>query len=146
MSEFNDRIIAEFRANNGRVESAGFGTHLVLVHTVGARSGQPRVNPAMSLRDSDDWLAIASAQRSAKDPAWAVNLRARPDTVIEVAAVEGPRTVPVRATELAGDEYAAAFPRFEKCSSAFTTYQRRAAPRLTPVIRLRPSDTVGASR
>ena len=49
MSDFNDKIIAEFRANSGRVDSAGFGTNLVLLHTRGAKTGlpgQPRHVPA----------------------------------------------------------------------------------------------------
>ncbi|TPW68804.1 nitroreductase family deazaflavin-dependent oxidoreductase, partial [Schumannella sp. 10F1B-5-1] len=43
MTDFNQRIVDEFRANDGTVETAGFGRHLVLVHHVGARSGVERV-------------------------------------------------------------------------------------------------------
>lgn len=136
MSDFNDKIIAEFRANGGRVDSAGFGTNLVLLHTRGAKTGTPRVNPAMSLRDGDDWFVVASAMGAAKDPAWAVNLRAHPEVEIEVATEGGVDTVSVTAVELDGDEYDAAFARFVRRSSAFTTYQQRAAERRLPVIRL----------
>lgn len=76
MSAFNDKVIVEFRANDGRVDSAGFGTSLLLLHTTGARTGTLRVNPAMSLRDGDGWLIVASAKGAATDPAWAHNLRA----------------------------------------------------------------------
>ena len=138
MSEFNDKVIAEFRANGGRVDSAGFGPHLVLVHTVGAKTGTARVNPAMSLRDGDAWLVIGSAMGAPKDPAWAVNLRAHPDVDIEVAADGGVETVPVTAVELDGAEYDAAFARFVGRSSAFAAYQRRATERRLPVIRLAP--------
>ncbi|MFQ1002350.1 nitroreductase/quinone reductase family protein [Modestobacter sp. SSW1-42] len=136
MSTFNDKIIAEFRANGGRVDSAGFGTNLVLLHTRGAKTGTARVNPAMSLRDGDDWLVVASAMGAAKDPAWAVNLRAHPEVEIEVATDFGVETVPVTAVELDGDEYDAAFARFVRRSSAFATYQQRATERRLPVIRL----------
>jgi deazaflavin-dependent oxidoreductase (nitroreductase family) len=136
MSEFNDKVIAEFRANGGRVDSAGFGTHLVLLHTTGASTGQARVNPAMSLREGADWLVVASAMGAPKDPAWAVNLRAHPDVEIEVATADGVATVPVTATELDGEAYDQAFARFVRRSSAFAAYQQRATGRRLPVIRL----------
>lgn len=146
MSEFNDRIIAEFRANGGRVVSAGFGTNLVLLHTIGAKTGNPRVNPAMSLRDGDDWLVVGSAMGAPKDPAWIVNLRAHPDTTIEAVTDRGAETISVSAVELDGAEYEAAFARFVGRSSAFDAYQRRATERRLPVIRLaRRTETVTAS-
>ncbi len=137
MSEFNDRVIEEFRANHGRVDSAGFGSNLVLLHTRGARTGAERVNPALSLRDGADWLVVASAKGAPRDPAWAINLRAHPDAEIE-APIDGEvHTIAVRAAETTGTEYAAAFARFIDRSPSFRTYQRRAARQL-PVIRLAP--------
>lgn len=151
MSTFNDTIIDEFRRNGGRVDSAGFGTHLVLIHTTGAQTGQPRLNPAMSIRGrpddagaagrTDSWMVIASAMGAPRDPAWAVNLRAHPDTHIEVAGENGVETVPVTAVELHGTEYEQAFARFVRRSSAFTTYQERANERRLPVIRLTRRDS-----
>ena len=135
MSAFNDRVIATFRANRGRVE--GWGSGLVLLHTVGARSGLERVNPALSLRDGDAWLVVASALGAAKDPAWAVNLRAHPDVDIEVASPDGVVVVPVTASELDGDAYDAAFARFVARASSFATYQDGTERRL-PVVRLSP--------
>ena len=137
MSQFNDRVVAEFRENGGRVDSAGFGTSLVLLRTRGSRTGLPRVNPALSLRDGDAWLVVASAAGAPLDPAWAINLRAAPDVVIEVAGAEGVEVVPVTAVELFGAEHAAAFARFVARSPAFTAYQDRAGRRL-PVMRLEP--------
>ena len=141
MSDFNDRVIAEFRANGGRVDSAGFGSALVLIHTRGARTGLERVNPAMSLRDGDAWLVVGSAMGAPRDPAWAVNLRAHPDVDIEVASNDGVQTVPVTAEELDGEEYEAAFARFVRRSSSFAAYQERATERRLPVVRLAPRQT-----
>lgn len=140
MSEFNNRIIAEFRRNNGRVDSAGFGSSLVLLHTRGAKTGAERINPAMSLRDGDGWLVVASAQGAPRDPAWAVNLRANQDIEIEVSGDGEIQRLAVRATELAGDHYDAAFARFTARAPAFSAYQDRAgqAGRKMPVIRLSP--------
>jgi deazaflavin-dependent oxidoreductase (nitroreductase family) len=137
MSEFNDGVIAEFRDNNGWVDSAGFGTSLVLLHTRGAKTGAERVNPAMSLRDGDDWLVVASAKGAPRDPAWAVNLRAHADVEIEAVVNGAAKTVAVTAAELDGQEYEAAFARFVSRAPAFESYQRRSGRRL-PVIRLTP--------
>ncbi|CND62548.1 cell entry (mce) related family protein [Mycobacterium tuberculosis] len=132
MTEFNDRVIAEFRASRGRV--GAWGTDLVLIHHRGVRTGTARVNPAMSLRDGDDWLVVGSARGAPRDPAWTVNLRAHPDTEIE-AAIDGDiATVPVRAVELAGRERKAAFARFVEMAPAFASYQAKAR-RPLPVIR-----------
>lgn len=132
MTEFNDRVITEFRANRGRV--GAWGSNLVLIHHRGVRTGTARVNPAMSLRDGDGWLVVGSAMGAPRDPAWTVNLRAHPDTEIE-AVIDGDiATVPVRAVELAGQEREAAFARFVEMAPAFASYQAK-APRLLPVIR-----------
>jgi len=139
MSDFNDKIIAEFRAHNGRVDSAGFGTNLLLLHTTGARSGRPRVNPAMSLQDGDGWLVVASAKGAAKDPAWAHNLRVHPEISIEAHAGGRIATVSVTATELSGTAYDTAFTDFVQRAPAFAEFQRAAAEfRRLPVFRLSP--------
>ena len=138
MPPFNDTVIAEFRANRGSV-GHGFGSSLVLVHTVGRKSGQPRVNPAMSLRDGEDWLVIGSAAGAQTHPAWILNLRAQPETFIEVPALQLGVTDIVRiavvARELEGDERARAFARFEQQSTSFTQYQQRAGERELPIVR-----------
>lgn len=133
MSEFNDRVVAEFRANGGWVETGGFGDALVLIHSVGARSGRERVNPAMSLVDGADRLVIASAAGAEANPSWYHNLRVQPDTTIETA--DG--IVAVTAVELDGDDYRQAWARFDAASRAFAEYQRRAGSRRLPILRLR---------
>jgi hypothetical protein len=55
MSEFNEKVITEFRTNGGRVDSAGFGNKLVLLHTIGRRTRAPTdvqtsITQAMSIR------------------------------------------------------------------------------------------------
>jgi deazaflavin-dependent oxidoreductase (nitroreductase family) len=98
--QFNQRNIAEFRANHGRVGGNFAGAPLLLLHTVGARSGQQRINPVMYLADGDRYLVFASKAGSDRNPDWYWNLRATPDTAIEV----GDETIAVRATELTGAE------------------------------------------
>ena len=96
--DYNDRIIAEFRANDGEV--AHFGRDLVLVHHVGAKSGIERVSPLMGIRvDDDTWLIAASKAGAPSHPAWYHNLLAHPEVLIETADAG---TVAVRARELIG--------------------------------------------
>jgi deazaflavin-dependent oxidoreductase (nitroreductase family) len=132
VNDFNNQVINEFRANNGHV--ASFGSNLVLIHTIGAKTGEPRVNPAMSIKTSDGWLVIASAAGREKNPGWFHNLMAHPQASIETA--EG--QVDVTATRLAGDEYARAWQQFTERSSAFAVYQEKAGKRVLPILRLSP--------
>ena len=133
MSGYNDRVIAEFRANGGRVP--GFGSGLVLLHSTGARTGEERVNPAAAIQEGGSWLICASVAGAPKNPAWYFNLVAQPD-----AAIETPQgSIDVHAIELTeDDEWAAAFARFVERSPAFAQYQRDAAPRRMPIFRLEP--------
>ncbi|MGF3055530.1 nitroreductase/quinone reductase family protein [Microbacterium sp. YY-01] len=129
--DFNESVVAKFRANNGVVQ--GWGDGLLLVHHRGAKSGIERISPAMSLRDDDgSWLIAASAAGAAKHPAWYFNLRANPDTVVEAA---GEGEVAVHVTELEGTERDAAWARFEQLSPGFAQYQSR-TERTIPVLRL----------
>ena len=128
---FNDRIIDEFRANNGVTQM--FGSDLVLLHTVGAKSGEPRIHPVTSLRDGEDWLVIASAAGSPKHPAWYFNLVAEPLVRIETASGE----FDVLATQLEGAEREQAWQGFLDRSAAFQKYTETAEGREFPIIRLR---------
>lgn len=129
--DYNDRIIAEFRANDGEV--AHFGRDLVLVHHVGAKSGIERVSPLMGIRvDDDTWLIAASKAGAPSHPAWYHNLLAHPEVLIETADAG---TVAVRARELIGAERDEAWTRFTTRSKSFADYEARTT-RVIPVIAL----------
>jgi len=121
VSDFNERIIAEFRANHGHVETAGFGDRLVILHTTGARSGRPRESPLMALPTDDGWLVAASKGGAPDEPAWAHNLRAHPDVTVET----GDGLVSATAAELTGAERDAGWRRFTDASPGFAEYERR---------------------
>ncbi|BDZ64773.1 nitroreductase/quinone reductase family protein [Agromyces mangrovi Wang et al. 2018] len=130
-SQFNDGIIAEFRANAGTV--ARFGRSLVLVHHIGARSGTERIAPVMSIREGvDSWLVAASKAGAHDNPAWYHNLVAHPDVMIEAP---GEGVVAVHATTLRGEERDAAWTRFTSASPGFAQYEQR-TDRVIPVVRL----------
>jgi deazaflavin-dependent oxidoreductase (nitroreductase family) len=131
---FNARNIAEFRANHGRVGGPFEGAPMVIVHSVGAKSGQPRTNIMMYLADGDRYLVFASNNGRDDNPAWYWNLMANPDTRIEV----GDDTVEVHATELRGAErdekYAVQAERYP----GFAEYARQTS-RTIPVVALTPT-------
>jgi deazaflavin-dependent oxidoreductase (nitroreductase family) len=136
MSGFNDTIIADFRANNGYVEANGFGDKLVLVHSVGAKSGVERVHPLVALRDGSAWLIAASKAGAPEHPAWYYNLLANPSTIVEVGAESGVDEVPIVVTELEGDDRDAAWARFTSAMSGFAAYEESAGDRTIPVLKL----------
>ena len=133
VTDFNDTIIAEFRANDGLVTTAGFGDSLVLLHTTGAKTGEPRVNPLMAIATEDGWLVVASAGGAPRHPAWFHNLIAHPDARVEIGSGD---IVDVVATSLDGPEYDAAWAAFTARSRAFESYRQRAGDREIPVVRL----------
>ncbi|RLV51099.1 nitroreductase family deazaflavin-dependent oxidoreductase [Nocardioides mangrovicus] len=129
MSDFNAQIIAEFRDHGGHTEM--FGDGLVLVHSIGARSGEERVNPVAAIDEGGSWLIAASAAGADRHPDWYRNLLAHPDVEIET----GERTVDVHTEDLQGQERDAAWQRFTEMSSGFRDYQQK-TDRVIPVLRL----------
>ena len=59
-NDWNAQVIAEFRKNHGKVGGNFEGAPLLLLHTIGRRSGKPRVNPVMYLKDGDRYFVFAS--------------------------------------------------------------------------------------
>ncbi|HEY8720832.1 nitroreductase/quinone reductase family protein, partial [Pengzhenrongella sp.] len=102
---------------------------LLLLHTVGARSGAPRVNPMMYLPDGGRYVVFASKGGADTNPAWYHNLIAHPETVIEV----GDETVQVQAREAHGDEHDELYARQAALYPGFAAYQARTA-RVIPVL------------
>ncbi|MBI5161525.1 MAG: nitroreductase family deazaflavin-dependent oxidoreductase [Micrococcales bacterium] len=131
MSDWNEKVIRQFRENAGEVE--GFGRRLVLLHDRGARSGTEYVHPVAAIRDEDGWLVAASAAGSDHHPAWYRNLLAHPD--IELETPDG--TVAVHAEDLPRAERDLAWSRFTAMSEGFRSYEAKTT-RVIPVLRLTP--------
>ncbi len=133
MSDWNQQIIDEFRANDGTVTTMGFGRGLVLLHHLGARTGTERVTPVAALRgDGGSWLVAASKAGAPDNPDWYHNLRAHPEVEIETPD-DG--TVEVRARVLEGADRDAAWARFTEASEGFRSYAQKTS-RVIPVIEL----------
>jgi deazaflavin-dependent oxidoreductase (nitroreductase family) len=82
--DWNKAIIEEFRANAGKVGGMFAGRTLLLVHTVGAKSGQERVNPVAYVTDGDNFVIIASKGGAPTNPDWYYNILAHPLVEVEV--------------------------------------------------------------
>jgi deazaflavin-dependent oxidoreductase (nitroreductase family) len=135
-NDFNERNIAEFRTNHGRVSGPFEGAPVLVLHTVGARSGTPRTNIMMYLADGERYLVFPSNRGGDNNPDWYWNLRANPDVRIEI----GDDIVDARATDLQGAERDDKYARQAELYPAFAEYQRMTS-RTIPVVALTPSGT-----
>lgn len=131
LSDFNRQIVEEFRANAGKVGGPFEGSTLVLLHTVGAKSGQPRLSPLAYLEIDGKALAVGSYAGAPKDPAWVHNLRADPSARIEIGA----DAYDVTARELPADERDATYPKIVEKAPVFAEYQAKTS-RAIPLFEL----------
>lgn len=100
MNDWNQQIIAEFRANDGVVGGPFEGAPMVLVHHTGAKTGTERVTPLMAQLKGDDLVIFASKGGAPDNPDWYHNLLANPETTVEY----GTDTFAVKARVAEGDE------------------------------------------
>jgi F420H(2)-dependent quinone reductase len=115
--ENNRRVVEEFRANGGKV---GGQEGVFLLTIKGAKTGQERVYPLMTVPYGDSYLAVASKGGAPKNPAWYYNLLANPDVTVEVGSEKFPAT----ARLLAGEERAKAFARSIEVFPNYAEYQK----------------------
>src|SRR5438477_7919882 len=114
----NRRVVEEFRANNGKVQG---WAPLILLTTKGAKSGQPRVYPLMSVPYGDHYLAVASKGGAPENPLWYHNLLAHPDVTVEV----GNETFAATARLLTGEEREQAFVKAIAVFPPYGEYQKK---------------------
>jgi len=133
-ADFNDRIIEEFRANEGRVGGMFEGMPLLLLHHTGAKSGQARVNPLAYQADGDRYVIFASKAGAPTNPDWYHNLKAHPHVTIEV----GTDTIDALASEASGEERERLYATQAQRHPNFADYAER-TERLIPVIVLTPT-------
>lgn len=139
-ADFNRQVIEEFRANRGRVGGPFEGGRLLLLTTVGARTGTRRTTPLAYLPDGTRRLVIASAGGAPRHPAWYHNLLAHPRVTVE----DGVFTYAADATALAGAERDRLFARAAEADPGWAAYQSRSG-RVLPVVALQPAGRPAAS-
>ena len=135
MSDWNQSVIEEFRANEGRVGGPFAGAPMVLIHHVGRKSGKEYINPLVYLPDGDgDSIYIFASKGGApENPEWYRNLVAAGQATIEVLT----STYPVTVTELSGDERDRVYAEQVKRMPGFGEYaQKTEGIRKIPVLRL----------
>jgi len=134
-NDWNDKIIAEFRANEGRVAGPFDGATLALVHHRGRKSGREHVAPVMYAPEGDDVLYVfASAAGAPTNPDWYFNLVAAGTGSVEV----GTDTYPVLVTEVTGDDRDRIYADQARRYPGFAEYaEKTAGIRTIPVLALR---------
>ena len=124
-----------YKASNGRVGHTlpGLPTMLLLDH-VGARSGVKRTAPLLYVRDGDSYVVIASKGGYPKHPAWFHNLKANPDTEVQV----GRERVPVHARVATAEERPRLWAKAVASYGNYEHYQERSRGRQIPIVVLDP--------
>lgn len=135
MQAWNDRNIEEFRSNKGKLASFG-DAPLLILHSIGAKSGSERLNPMAYLRVDDDWAVFASRAGTLKNPDWYFNLKAQPDASIEIGTPTGVETIAVRAREVVDAERDEIWNRQKQEAPGFAEYEHQTEGRVIPVLLL----------
>jgi deazaflavin-dependent oxidoreductase (nitroreductase family) len=134
MNDYNDwnaKIIAEFRANAGKVGGQFANATLVLITTTGARTGKLRTNPLVYLPDGKRIVIFASKAGAPSNPDWFYNLRANPLVTLEVGA----ERYQARAVIIEGEERDRLYAEQVKRFSTFGEYEAKTTRKI-PVIAL----------
>lgn len=116
--DYNRQVVEQFRANEGKVEG---WAPLILLTTRGAKSGQERIYPLMSVPYGDHYLAVASKGGAPKNPLWYQNVLAHPDVTVEV----GNEKFAATARLLSGVERESAFAQAVSVFPNYAEYQKK---------------------
>lgn len=130
-NDFNQSIIAEFRANEGKVGGPFANTPLLLLTSTGAKSGQPRVHPLAYVVDDGRYVIIASKAGAPSNPDWYYNVVANPDVTVEI----GSEQFQARASAITdGPERDRLYAKMVERNSGFAEYERKATRKIPAVV------------
>lgn len=135
VNEWNKRVIAEFRSNRGQVGGEYTGYIMILVHHIGRKSGHERINPMVYQPVGKNFAVFASKRGAPHHPDWYHNLKANPDTIVEVGTSTGTETIEVRARETEGEERSRIWNAQKAAMPIFREYEAIAG-RIIPVLLL----------
>lgn len=136
MTNWNDAIMEEFHANNGKVGGNFANAKLLILGTTGAKSGVPRVSPMMYFAEPDGIYVIASKGGAPENPAWYHNLVAHPDVTVEQATDDGIDSYDAVASPVTGARHDELYSRFAQKAPGFGEYQLKTS-RIIPIVQLR---------
>lgn len=131
INNWNQSIIDEFRANAGKVGGRFEGRTLLILHTIGAKTGKERINPVAYIKDGDRLVIVASKAGAPTHPDWYHNLVANPTVTVEV----GTEQYQVQAAVAPEPERTRLYNKMVESSSGFAEYQEKTT-RVIPVITL----------
>jgi deazaflavin-dependent oxidoreductase (nitroreductase family) len=129
--KMNARINRKIRRGRGRF----MGMDVLILNTVGRRSGQPRETPVAWFADGADARLIVASGGGSQHPDWHVNLMAHPDQV--AIELPGGDAMPVTPHQLDGTDREQAWQRISAAQPRIAKYQSK-SDREYPVIRLTP--------
>ena len=132
MSDFNQGVIEEFRANEGVVGGPFAGAPMILVTHKGAKSGIERTTPLVCSRDGDDVVIVASMGGAPTHPQWYHNMIANPEVGVEI----GTDSYRAQVIEATGAERDRLFAAQAAIMPNFDEYQAKTS-RVIPVLVLR---------
>jgi deazaflavin-dependent oxidoreductase (nitroreductase family) len=129
MDDFNQGVIKEFRANQGKVGGQMEGMPVMLLTTTGAKTGRTLVRPLVYTRDGDRMVIVASFAGAPNNPPWYHNLVANPVATVEVGAEK----FKVRAKPTMGEERERLFNQHAAKMPIFNDYRKKTT-RQIPVL------------
>jgi deazaflavin-dependent oxidoreductase (nitroreductase family) len=122
VADWNQQVIDEFRANDGRVGGRFEGRTLLLLHHRGAKTGTERINPVAYQRLSEDSVAVfASKGGASTNPDWYHNVVANPDVTVEI----GTETFRARARVAKSTERDSIWERQKRDWPGFAEYEEK---------------------
>lgn len=142
MDERVERVLAKglsihqwlYVRSDGRIGASLAGRPMLLLRTVGRRTGEPRTNALLYVPTGAGWAVFGSTGGGPKHPGWFHNVLADPDVEIQI----GRRRIPVRARVAEGEERAELWARGNEVNDgSYDTYQSR-TDRVIPVVVLEP--------
>jgi deazaflavin-dependent oxidoreductase (nitroreductase family) len=134
MSDWNQALIDELRANGGRIAAGPMaGRPLLILTSTGARSGRPREAVLTYTRDGDRYVVAGSAGGAPTAPSWFHNVLAEPEVRVEA----GGRTFRARAAVADEAERRRLWERHVAARPEFADYPERSG-RVIPVVTLQP--------
>lgn len=136
MDDFNKGVINEFRANGGRVGGPFDGAPLLLLTSVGAKSGAARTTPLMYLPDGERIVIFASKAGAPTNPAWYHNLLANPSATVEV----GGDIFDVDVSVATGEERERLFDQQSQLMPQFADYAQKTTRQIPVVVLERAAD------
>ena len=124
-----------YRATGGKLFGRMGKSPIMLLNTVGRKTGRKRTSPLLYVMDGEDFVIIASKGGAPTHPAWYLNLKANPDATVEV----GDRKVRVRAEEVDSEEKVRLWQKMVEMYPTYDDYQRK-TKREIPLLILRPAE------